>query len=123
MAAFAQFGSDLDKATQEQLANGARQTEMLKQPQYSPMPMEEQVVSIYACTPQEGRESWVRRLELADIGRYEQEMLQYLRTNHGDVLKAIRESGKLDDDVERALAAALDAFAKVFQPTSAGAAA
>ena len=54
MAAFAQFGSDLDKATQEQLANGARQTEMLKQPQYSPLPMEEQVVSIYACTPQEG---------------------------------------------------------------------
>src|SRR5512138_3712564 len=75
MAAFAQFGSDLDKATQEQLANGARQTEMLKQPQYSPRPMEEQGVSIYACTPQEGRESWVRKLELSDIGRYEQEML------------------------------------------------
>ena len=54
MAAFAQFGSDLDKATQEQLANGARQTEMLKQPQYSPLPMEEQVVSIFACTPPEG---------------------------------------------------------------------
>ena len=62
MAAFSQFGSDLDKATQEQLANGARQTEMLKQPQYSPMPMEEQVVSIFSCTPQEGRESWVRAL-------------------------------------------------------------
>ena len=54
MAAFAQFGSDLDKATQEQLANGERQTEMLKQPQYQPMPMEEQVVSIYAATPPDG---------------------------------------------------------------------
>src|SRR2546422_5221387 len=57
MAAFAQFGSDLDKATQEQLANGARQTEMLKQPQYSPLPMEEQVMSIFACTPSESRPS------------------------------------------------------------------
>jgi F-type H+-transporting ATPase subunit alpha len=118
MAAFAQFGSDLDKATQEQLANGARQTEMLKQPQYSPMPMEEQVVSIYACTPQEGRESWVRKYELADIGRYEREMLDYIRTSHGDVLKAIRQTGKLEDDVEKKLAAALDQFAKTFQPAT-----
>ena len=76
MAAFAQFGSDLDKATQEQLANGERQTEMLKQPQYSPMPMEEQVVSIYSCTPQEERDSWVRqRTSSEDILRYEKEML------------------------------------------------
>ena len=118
MAAFAQFGSDLDRATQEQLANGERQTEMLKQPQYSPMPMEEQVVSIYACTPQEGRESWVRKLELADISRYEKEMLEYLRTNHGDVLKAIRDSGKLEEDVEQKLVAALDAFADIFGGSS-----
>jgi F-type H+-transporting ATPase subunit alpha len=57
MAAFAQFGSDLDKTTQEQLATGERQTEMLKQGQYRPMPMEEQVVSIFAATPREGRDS------------------------------------------------------------------
>ena len=118
MAAFAQFGSDLDKATQEQLANGARQTEMLKQPQYSPMPMEEQVVSIYACTPQETRPSWVRGYELADIGRYEQEMLEHMRSRHADVLGAIRSSGKLEDDVEKKLAAALDEFAKTFQPST-----
>jgi F-type H+-transporting ATPase subunit alpha len=118
MAAFAQFGSDLDKATQEQLANGARQTEMLKQPQYSPMPMEEQVVSIYACTPQEGRPSWVRGYELSDIGRYEQEMLEHMRSRHADVLGAIRSSGKLEDDVEKKLAAALDEFAKTFQPST-----
>ncbi|MEC9000800.1 MAG: F0F1 ATP synthase subunit alpha, partial [Actinomycetota bacterium] len=79
MAAFAQFGSDLDRATQEQLANGERQTEMLKQPQYSPLPMEEQVVSIYSCTPQDDRDSWVRELELEDIGRYESELLELRR--------------------------------------------
>jgi len=118
MAAFAQFGSDLDKATQEQLANGARQTEMLKQPQYSPMPMEEQVVSIYACTPQEGRESWVRKLELTDVGRYESEMLDYMRSRHAEILQAIRSTGKLEDDVEKKLVAALDEFGKIFQPTA-----
>ena len=117
MAAFAQFGSDLDKATQEQLANGERQTESLKQPQYSPMPMEEQVVAIYSGTPQEDRPSWLREYELGDIGRYESEMLEYVRTNHGDVLKAIRDSGKLEEDVEQKLVAALDAFKAVFQPT------
>jgi len=117
MAAFAQFGSDLDKATQEQLANGERQTEMLKQGQYRPMPVEEQVVSIYACTPQEGRDSWVRALALEDIARYEREMLAYLRAQHGDVLATIRESGKLEEGTARKLAAALDAFAGVFQPS------
>jgi len=117
MAAFAQFGSDLDKATQEQLANGERQTEMLKQGQYAPMPAEEQVVSIYACTPQADRDSWVRRLPLEDIGRYEHEMLAYLRAEHAEVLQAIRETGKLDEDTESKLVAALDAFARVFEPT------
>ena len=72
MAAFSQFGSDLDKATQEQLANGERQTEMLKQAQYSPMPMEDQVVSIYACTPQRGDQPpGCAAYELGDVGRYE----------------------------------------------------
>ena len=119
MAAFAQFGSDLDKATQEQLANGERQTEMLKQPQYSPMPMEEQAVSIYSCTPQEERPSWVRSLELADILRYEKELLDHIRANHADILSAIRDSGKLEEEVEQKLIAALDAFADVFQPAKA----
>ncbi len=118
MAAFAQFGSDLDKATQEQLANGERQTEMLKQPQYSPMAMEEQAVSIYAATPQEERNSWVRDYELDDLQRYEREMLEHLRTNHGDVLKSMGETGQLDEETERKLVAALDEFAKVFQPSS-----
>ena len=118
MAAFAQFGSDLDKATQEQLANGERQTEMLKQPQYQPMPMEEQVVSIYAATPQEGRPSWVRALPVHELLRYEREMLEFMRTRHGAVLEAIAKTGKLEEDVERKLAAALDEFAPIFQPAS-----
>jgi F-type H+-transporting ATPase subunit alpha len=117
MAAFAQFGSDLDKATQEQLANGERQTEMLKQPQYRPLPMEEQVVSIYACTPQEGRESWVRGYELGDVQRYEQEMLEFVRTRHAGILEAMRKTGKLEEETEQKLAAALDEFAGIFQPS------
>jgi len=123
MAAFSQFGSDLDKATQEQLANGARQTEMLKQPQYSPMPMEEQVVSILSCTPQEGRDSWVRRYELSDLQRYEREMLEHLRTNHADLLETIRTSGKLEADTKAKLVAALDEFGKIFVASTSSAAA
>ena len=90
---------------------------MLKQPQYSPMPMEEQVVSIYACTPPEGRDVLGARLELGDIARYEREMLDYMRTQPRR--RARRRSatrGKLEDDVETKLAAALDEFAKTFQP-------
>jgi F-type H+-transporting ATPase subunit alpha len=117
MAAFAQFGSDLDKATQEQLANGERQTEMLKQPQYAPMSMDEQVVSIFAATPPQGRSSWVRDYGLGDIGRYETELLSYIKTNHPEILSTIRESGVLSDEIRTQLTTALDAFAEVFQPS------
>jgi F-type H+/Na+-transporting ATPase subunit alpha len=119
MAAFAQFGSDLDKATQEQLANGERLTEMLKQPQYKPMPMEEQVVAIYAATPQESRSSWVRDYGVEDIGRYEVELLAYLRSQHPQILAAIQSTGKLEDATRAKLDAALDAFAAIFQPSRA----
>ena len=122
MAAFAQFGSDLDKATQEQLANGERLTEILKQGQYQPLPMEEQVVSIYSATPQESRDSWVRKLELEDIGRYEAEMLAFMRSSHADLLATIRETKKLEDDAEQKLIAALDEFANIFQPSGQAAA-
>jgi F-type H+-transporting ATPase subunit alpha len=118
MAAFAQFGSDLDKATQEQLANGERQTEILKQPQYAPLKMEEQVVSIFASNPRDDRDSWIRAFELRDIQRYEREMLEYLRTNYGEILTTIRETGKLDDETEQKLIQALDDFGGVFQPSA-----
>jgi F-type H+/Na+-transporting ATPase subunit alpha len=117
MAAFAQFGSDLDKATQEQLANGERLTEMLKQPQYKPMPMEEQVVAIYSATPQDKRHSWVRDLVVEDIGRYESEVLAFMKSRHPEILATIQSTGKLEDDVKAKLDAALDEFAKIFQPS------
>ena len=114
MAAFAQFGSDLDKATQEQLANGERLTDMLKQPQYQPVPMEEQVVAIYAATPRPDRPSWVRRYEVKEIPRYERELSDYLRQNHAELLAAIRDTGTLGEEIRTQLDAALDAFADVF---------
>jgi F-type H+-transporting ATPase subunit alpha len=122
MAAFAQFGSDLDAATQEQLATGERLTEMLKQGQYKPMPMQEQVVAIYAATPQPGRKSWVRELAVAEIGRYESELIQYMRSSHAALLGRIRDTGLLPPEEEEKLKAALDAFAKLYQPARASAA-
>ena len=109
MAAFAQFGSDLDASTQKLLARGARLTELLKQPQYQPMPIEEQVVSIYS-----GTQGFLDAVEVKDVTRYEAAMLSYLRSEHGDVLKAIRDSKQLDDDTAAKLKDALTAFAKQF---------
>ena len=109
MAAFAQFGSDLDAATQRLLARGARLTELLKQPQYTPMPIEEQVASIFA-----GTQGFVDAVGVRDVVRYEAAMLSYLRSEHADVLKAIRESKQLDDDTAKKLKDALAAFGKQF---------
>jgi len=117
MAAFAQFGSDLDKATQEQLANGERLQEILKQGQYQPMTAAEQVVAIYAATPPPGRKSWVRDLGLGDIRRFEQELLAYMGTEQKALLAKIAESGQLGEAEDKALAAALDQFANHFQPS------
>ncbi|MFP6639680.1 MAG: F0F1 ATP synthase subunit alpha [Myxococcota bacterium] len=118
MAAFAQFGSDLDKATLEQLANGERQTEILKQRQYSPLAMEEQVVAIFAASPQKDRDSWLRAYALEDIARYERELLDWLHADHEEILQEIAESGKFEEETEQKLTAILDEFAKVFQPTA-----
>ncbi len=121
-AAFAQFGSDLDKSTQEQLANGERQTEILKQGQYSPLSMPEQVVSLFSAMPSDGRDSWIRRYELEDIGRYEKELLAYMKSDHADILEEIESTQKLEDDVAAKLAAALDAFGEAFVPSTGSAA-
>jgi F-type H+-transporting ATPase subunit alpha len=109
MAAFAQFGSDLDTATQKLLARGARLTELLKQPQYAPMPIEEQVASIYA-----GTNGFLDSVGVKDVVRYEAAMLSYLRSQHGDVLKTIRETKQLDDDAAAKLKGALADFGKQF---------
>jgi len=109
MAAFAQFGSDLDASTQKLLARGARLTELLKQAQYSPMPVEEQVASIFA-----GTQGYVDAVEVKDVVRYEQALLSYLRSEHAGILKTIRDTKQLDDDTAAKLKDALAAFGKQF---------
>ena len=109
MAAFAQFGSDLDASTQRLLNRGARLTELLKQPQFSPLPFEEQTVSIYA-----GTNGYLDALPVDRVTEYEAEMLSFMRSEHADVLKDIRESQKFEGDVAERAKAALDKFAKQF---------
>jgi F-type H+-transporting ATPase subunit alpha len=120
--AFAQFGSDLDRATQEQLANGQRLTMMLRQPQYQPLPVEEQVVQIYAASPRaDGKPSWLRSYPIEDVTRYANELSGFLRERHPEILAEIRSTGALADPLRRKLDEALDAFAKVFQPSGSAA--
>ena len=109
MAAFAQFGSDLDASTQRLLARGARLTELLKQPQYKPMPIEEQVVSIFA-----GTQGFLDSIGVKDIVRYEAAMLSYLRSDKPKILAKIRDTKQLDDDTAAALKDALGEFGKQF---------
>ncbi|RZM27745.1 MAG: F0F1 ATP synthase subunit alpha, partial [Sphingomonas sp.] len=109
MAAFAQFGSDLDASTQKLLNRGARLTELLKQKQFSPMPFEEQTASIFA-----GTQGYLDTVPVADVTRYEAAMLQDLRANHAGVLTKIRDTRDLGDEAKSGLKAALDQFAKNF---------
>ncbi len=109
MAAFAQFGSDLDAATQRLLNRGARLTELLKQGQFSPMAVEEQVVSIFA-----GVRGYLDGIDTGDVTRFEQEFLSDVRANHGALLDEIRTAQELSDESDKALTAILDEFAKKF---------
>ncbi|MFM9977942.1 MAG: F0F1 ATP synthase subunit alpha, partial [Sphingomonadaceae bacterium] len=109
MAAFAQFGSDLDASTQKLLNRGARLTELLKQKQYAPMPFEEQTASIFA-----GTQGYLDAIPVVDVTRYEEAMLADLRANHGDVLGKIRDTRDLGDEAKAGLKSALDSFAKTF---------
>jgi F-type H+-transporting ATPase subunit alpha len=109
MAAFAKFGSDLDVSTQNLLARGARLTELLKQPQYSPLTVEEQVVSIYA-----GTRGYLDKIAVSDIGRFESELLARMHSNHASILDAIRTQKALSKDLEAELKSAIEAFAKTF---------
>ncbi len=109
MAAFAQFASDLDASTQRLLARGARLTELLKQPQYAPMPVEEQVVSIFA-----GTRGYLDKVEVAQVGRFEAALLGELKSRKPAVLESIRSKRELAADTEKELAGFLDDFAKTF---------
>ena len=110
MAAFAQFGSDLDKDTKAILDRGARMTELLKQPQYQPMPTEEQVASIYAAS-----RGFLDDIEVKDVLPFEAGMLEMLRNEKADILADIRDRKKLDDDLEARLTAAIKEFKVSFK--------
>jgi F-type H+/Na+-transporting ATPase subunit alpha len=109
LAAFAQFGSDLDRASQAKLARGERMTELLKQAQYSPLSMEEQVVVIYA-----GTNGFIDGYPLELLGRYEKELLAFIHSRKQDVLDTIKATGKLDAGLEKSLRDALTEFARSF---------
>jgi len=109
MAAFAQFGSDLDASTQRLLNRGARLTELLKQGQYSPMPMEEQVVSIFA-----GVNGFLDTVPTTDVVRFESSLLAHVRADHPEVLGTIRDTKALDDGTSDKLKALIGDFVKSF---------
>jgi F-type H+-transporting ATPase subunit alpha len=109
MAAFAQFGSDLDASTQRLLNRGARLTELLKQPQFSPLKTEEQVAVIFA-----GVNGFLDKLAVNQVGPFEQGLLSTLRNEHADLLGEIGKKKALDDDLTARLKSAIEAYAKTF---------
>jgi F-type H+-transporting ATPase subunit alpha len=109
MAAFAQFGSDLDATTQRLLNRGARLTELLKQAQFSPLKMEEQVCVIWA-----GTNGYLDAMPVSKVRPFEDGLLSLLRSKHGDILEAIRTSRDLDDATAGKLKDVVDGFAKTF---------
>jgi F-type H+/Na+-transporting ATPase subunit alpha len=116
LEAFAQFGSELDKASQQQLARGARVVEILKQPQYQPQPVDRQVVAIYVVTG-----GYLDDYPVEDAKRFVTSFNDFLETRHSEVPSAIRESGDLSDENDTALKSAITDFAATFVPSSAGA--
>src|SRR5438045_3529674 len=117
LAAFAQFGSDLDKSTQAQLNRGARLVEILKQPQYEPLPVERQVAIIFA-----GTNGYLDKIGVPEVRAFESELHKFLETRHPPVLRGIREKKQLDDETRGALDAAVKEFAKDFAARKAAAA-
>jgi F-type H+-transporting ATPase subunit alpha len=109
MAAFAKFGSDLDITTQKLLARGERLTELLKQPQYSPQSVQEQVCSLYA-----GTRGYLDGVPTSAVGRFEAEFLARLHSQHPDLLEAIRVQKALTPEIEGQLKSALDSFVAIF---------
>ncbi|QFZ22971.1 F0F1 ATP synthase subunit alpha [Saccharothrix syringae] len=112
LEAFSAFASDLDAASRAQLDRGARLVELLKQGQYQPVPVEEQVVSIYL-----GTKGHLDSVPVGDVRRFEAEFLDHVRRNHEAILSGIRESKVLSDDAERGIVDAVEAFKKQFTPS------
>ncbi len=115
MEAFAMFASDLDAASRQQLDRGSRLMALLKQPAYSPYPLEEMTVSLWLGTS--GR---LDKVPTDDVLRFENEFLDYLRRSHEGVLAGIRDSLKFEDDTETAVTAAYDSFLDQFETSEGG---
>lgn len=111
MAAFAQFGTELDQATQKMLRRGERLTELLKQPQYQPLPVEKQIVLIYA-----GTNGWVDDYPVNCLRRFEQELYAFFDTKYSNLLEAIRTQKQLTDEIRKQLDSALEEFKQIFKP-------
>src|SRR5512134_889773 len=109
LAAFAQFGSDLDAATQAQLNRGARLVEILKQPQYNPLPVEKQVLIIYA-----GTNGYLDQVPVGDVGAYESELYRFFELRYAGILKTIAEKKQIDDQLKGQIGAALKEFGQQF---------
>ncbi|TMK46316.1 MAG: F0F1 ATP synthase subunit alpha [Actinobacteria bacterium] len=116
LEAFAEFGSELDKASQQQLARGARVVEILKQAQYEPMSVERQVISVYAVTG-----GHLDDVPVDDCKRFETELLDYVATRHPEIGEHIREKGDLPEGIETKLKEAILAFKEIFAPSGGGA--
>jgi F-type H+-transporting ATPase subunit alpha len=112
LEAFAQFGSELDAATQRQLARGARTVEILKQPQYQPVPVERQVVAIYAVT-----NGYLDDVDVADIRKWEKDFLAFLDASHPEILQRLRSRKELSDELADELNDAITAFKPLFVPS------
>ena len=110
LESFAQFGSDLDQATQAKLNRGQRTVEVLKQPLHDPIPVEKQVLILYALT-----HGYLDSIPVEDISRFQNELFDNFDSNHADLLKTIRETGKLPDD--KKLSAAIEEFSESFAPS------
>lgn len=109
VAAFAQFGSDLDAATQHQLNRGARLQELLKQPQYSPLAVEQQVVAIFA-----GVRGYLDKVDLSEVGKYQEQWLKHINDNHQDVIADLREKGSLTEETDAKLTEAAVKFTESY---------
>jgi F-type H+-transporting ATPase subunit alpha len=115
LASFAQFGSDLDKATQETLARGERLTAILKQGERDPMPVEEQVAVIYAAT-----QGMLSDVETDNVPDYEAQLRDYLRDSHGEILENIKDSKELSDETAEKLKEAIGSFNDNYEPSESG---
>ena len=107
MAAFAQFGSDLDASTQQLLNRGAKLTELLKQDQYSPMTVAEQVISVFA-----GVKGYLDDVDLVKIKRFEKDIIEKVKNDKPEIVEAIQSSGKLDEDKENQLKQIIEEYKK-----------